>query len=300
MLKSRTKSFRDNVAAYTFLLPAMLIYAIFTIYPFIYGFIISLSQWDGFNDMKYIGIKNYEKLLHDPLIPKYLTHNILYGIGTITAKLLLAFIIALLLNRKFKGVTFFRGVFFTPVVMSFVAIGILWMWMYNPNFGLINSLLIQLKIISPNHPILWLADTKTALGSLMGVDVWRWTGYHVVLFLAGLQTIPDSLYEAAEVDGAGKWQQLRYVTIPQLKPIFLVNLTFCLIGSFSVFDTIYVMTQGGPYHSTQVMATYIYDTSFGSSNQFGYATSISFLLFAIILVITIFLVRAMRKAEQNS
>lgn len=299
LFKIGSKKFKDNVSAYTFLFPAILIYIVFTIYPVAYGFIISLSQWDGFNDMKFVGLQNYKALLYDPLIPEYLSHNVIYAVGTITIKLSLAFVIAMLLNRKFKGVTFFRAVFFIPVVMSFVAIGILWTWMYNPNFGLINSLLIQLKIISPDKPLLWLADPKSSLMSLMIVDIWRWTGYHVVLFLAGLQTISESLYEAAEVDGASKFQQTRFITIPQLKSIFLINLTFSLIGAFSVFDTIYVMTKGGPYNSTHVIATYIYDTSFGSTNQFGYAAAISFMLFAIILVITIILVKAMKKASEE-
>lgn len=300
MVNLRSRAAKDTITGYALLLPAILVYLAFTLYPFIQGFIISLCEWDGFNALKFIGLDNYKRLFSDELIPRYLAHNGLFALGTVTVKVALGFILALFLNNKFKGVTALRTIFFMPVVMSFVAIGLLWIWIFNPNFGLINSFLISSGLMSSDNPITWLADPKLALICIMIVDIWRWTGYHIVLFLAGLQILPTDMYESAMVDGATEWQQLIYITLPQMINITLVNVIFCLTGALSVFDIIFVMTNGGPYDSTQVISLYIYNTSFGSTNQFGYATTISVMLFTLVLVITGVLIKAMQYARDNT
>lgn len=287
---------KDNIAAYTLLFPALLLFGVFTFSPFVYGFFISLNQWDGFSDMKFVGLSNYIGIFKDELFFGALSHNILFAVGTVVGKVVLALIIALLLNRKFKGVTFFRGVFFTPMVISFVAIGILWQRIYDPILGLLDAILINTHIIS--QPILWLADPNIALWSLVMVDIWKWVGYHIVLNLAGLQTISEDLYESSNIDGATKWQQLRYITLPQLKPITLLNITISFMGAFSVFDLVYVMTNGGPYHSTNVLMTYMYDITFGGSDSnFGYGSSVAYILYAIILIVTIIQTKIMNAQE---
>ncbi len=287
---------KDNMAAYFLLAPALLLFFIFTFYPFVYGFYISFHQWDGFNEMKFVGLQNYLGIFKDELFYGALLHNALYALGTVGGKVIFGLVIALLLNRKFAGVTFFRGVFFTPVVMSFVAIGVLWQRMYDPTLGLLDMVLMKTGMIA--EPIEWLADPRLALWSLVLVDVWKWAGYHTVLFLAGLQTIPGDIYESADIDGANAWQKFIYVTLPQLAPITLLNITISLMGAFSVFDLVYIMTNGGPYNSTNVLLTYMYNITFGGSDSnFGYGSSIAYILFAVILVFTIIQTKVMNRQE---
>ena len=286
----------NNITAYMLLSPALLLFAVFTFCPFLYGFFISLNQWDGFTDMKFVGMGNYADIFKDELFYGALGHNVLYAVGTVIGKVGIALIIALFLNRKFRGVTFFRVAFFLPVVMSFVAIGVLWQRIYDPNLGLLDMFLIKTGIIS--QPIEWLADPKLALWSLVIVDIWKWTGYHTVLFLAGLKTIPHDLYESSYIDGANGWKKFRYITFPQLMPVTLINITISLMGAFSVFDLVYIMTNGGPYHSTEVLLTYMYNITFGGADSnFGYGSAVAYILFAVILTITIIQTKIMNRQD---
>lgn len=294
-----TKTKRDLIVGYLFSFPALCLYFVFTIFPFFYGFYISLCQWDGFNAPKLIGLNNYITIFHDPKVFSALSHNVIYAVGTVVVKLIFGFLIALILNKKIAGITAFRTILFTPVVISFIAIGAMWTWIFNPTQGLLNRLLETLHLMDPTKPIAWLGDPRYALVAVMLVDVWKWIGYHIVLFLAGLQTIPMDMYESAKIDGANGWQSMRFITIPQMKSVFYMNLTFCLVGGFQVFDVVMAMTKGGPYGKTEVIAKYIYDTSFGSTNKFGYATSISIFVFILMLIITLVILRFMRKAEEE-
>lgn len=287
---------KNNIAAYLLLTPALVLFFVFTLYPFLYGLVISLFQWDGFSDMKFVGIQNYIGIFRDELFYGALKHNALFAVGSVIGKVVIAFFIAQLLNRKFFGVTFFRGVFFTPMVISFVAVGVLWQRIYDPVLGVLDMFLLKAGMIS--EPIEWLADPKLALWSLVIVDIWKWVGYHTVLFLAGLQTIPNDIYESADIDGANNRQKLIYITLPQLSSITLLNITISLMGAFSVFDLVYIMTKGGPYNSTNVLMTYMYNITFGGSDSnFGYGSSIAYIVFAIILVITIIQTKIMNKQE---
>jgi len=295
MLKSK----RDTIAGYLFSLPALCLYFVFTIYPFFYGAYISLSEWDGFNKPQFIGIQNYLAIFKDANIFESLSHNAVYAIGTVSVKLTFGFLLAMILNKKLKGITMFRTIFFIPVVLSFVAIGAVWTWIFNPTQGMLNNLLESAGLMDPRNPIAWLGDPRYALLAVMLVDIWKWIGYHMVLFLAGLKTISDDLYEAASIDGANSFQTMMHITIPQIKNVFYINLTFCLVGSFNVFDVIMVMTKGGPYGKTEVIAKYIYDTSFGSTNKFGYATAISIFVFILMLIVTLVILKLMRKSEED-
>ena len=287
---------RTNLEAYTLLAPALILFGVFTLYPFVFGLAISFFKWDGFNPMKLVYFANYFKALKDPAFIAAVGHNAQFAVGAVIGKLFFSFLIALLLNRSFRGQTFFRAIFFAPVVLSFVMVGALWQRLYDPTLGIINLVLQNLGFI--NKPILFLADPKLALWSLVIVDVWKWTGYHVVLFLAGLQAIPEDLHEASNIDGANWWQDLIYISIPLLRSVILLNLTIALMGAFSAFDLVYVMTKGGPYQSTSVILTYMYEKTFSSSSSnFGFGSSIAYLMFVIILVITIVQTKAMSKAD---
>ena len=195
---TRTKN--DLYIAYGFLLPALLVYVVFLLYPFLSGIVISLYRWNGVSPRHFQGIGNYVRLAADPRFLASLWHNVLYALGSVTGKIILGFIFALLLNARIRGMTVYRTLYFTPVVMSFVAVGLLWRWIYNPVFGLFDYLL---QTIGFTHKSVgWLSNPQIALWSVVLADTWKWTGYHTVIFLAGLQTIPHELYEAAEVDGA--------------------------------------------------------------------------------------------------
>jgi ABC-type sugar transport system permease subunit len=246
------------------------------------GIYLALLKWDGIEQPAFIGLRNFERILSDEVIGLALWHNVLYAVGTVTAKLAISLALALLLNQALRGRTFYRTTLFLPVIMSFVVVGILWSWLYNTQFGLINSLFNTIGLGFLAHD--WLGDTNSALWALMVVDTWKWYGFHMVIFLAGLQTIPTELYEAAHIDGASRWQRFAHITFPLLQPVTLVNFTLALMGAFNVFDIPYIMTEGGPANSTIVMALHIYIRGF-KFYQFGYAAALSYVLLLLVTII---------------
>lgn len=281
---------RRNWAPYLWVLPAVLLYAIFKLLPMLAGLYLALIQWDGIEPAKFVGLRNFQRMLEDEVILLALLNNLKYAIGTVIGKIILSLFLALLLNQALRGRSFYRTALFLPVVMSFVVVGILWAWLYNGQFGLVNSLLQHLGL---RFLILdWLGDPKVALWSLMVVDIWKWYGFHMVIFLAGLQTIPTELYEAARIDGASRWQQFLHITLPLLQPVMLVNVTLSLMGGFGVFDIPYVMTEGGPANSTIVMALHIYIQGF-KFYKFGYAAAMSYVLLTLVTVLAAIQMRLM-------
>jgi len=287
---------KNTVLAYAFLTPALILFFTFIVYPFIYGFYISLNKWNGFGPMKFVGFNNYASVLKDGLFYTSLLHNVIYALISVVGKVGLALLLALLLNHSLKGISVFRGIFFTPVVISFVAVGILWQRIYDPNIGLLDGLLQTLGLM--HTPIDWLGNPNLSLFSIILVDIWKWTGYHTVIYLAGLQIISRDFYESADIDGATAWQKLRYITLPQLRQMTIINITIACMGAFSVFDLVYIMTNGGPYQSTSVLLTYMYNITFASSNSnFGYGTTVAYLLFVIILAISIVQIKNMNAKD---
>ena len=285
---------RQNGIAYLLLLPLILLFGLFTVYPFFYGIFISLHRWDGFGTMTFIGFGNYLRALADETLYAAAFHNVKYALGTVTGKLLFSLILALLMQRSFRGLTFFRAVFFVPVVLSTTTVGVIWARIYDPVLGLLNVFLTQAGFIS--QPILWLSNPNLAIWSLVIVDLWKWVGYHTVIFLAGLTTIPDELYESASIDGANYLQRMLFITIPQLRGVILMNMTIALMGAFSVFDIVHIMTRGGPYGSTEVILTYMYRQTFeGGATNYGYGSTIAVILFLIIFCITMLMNRLINK-----
>lgn len=283
---------RRNLAPYLWVLPALLIYTVFKLAPMVAGLYLALLQWDGIEPAKFVGLQNFQRMLNDEIIGLALLNNVKYAVGTVIGKTVLALFLALLLNGALRGRSFYRTALFLPVVMSFVVVGILWSWLYNAQFGLINSLLRGLGL---EFLILdWLGDPNVALWSLMAVDIWKWYGFHMVIFLAGLQTIPAELYEAARIDGAGRWQQFRRITLPLLQPVMLVNVTLSLMGAFNVFDIPYVMTEGGPANSTMVMALHVYVRGF-KFYRFGYAAAMSYVLLTLVTILAAIQMRLMSR-----
>jgi len=285
---------RHNLVPYLWVLPAVLIYAVFKLAPMLAGLYLALLQWDGIEPAKFVGLQNFQRMLEDEVILLALLNNVKYAIGTVIGKTVLSLFLALLLNQALRGRSFYRTALFLPVVMSFVVVGILWTWLYNAQFGLVNSLFHGLGI---DFLILdWLGDPKIALWSLVVVDIWKWYGFHMVIFLAGLQTIPTELYEAARIDGASRWRQFLHITLPLLQPVMLVNVTLSLMGGFGVFDIPYVMTEGGPANSTIVMALHIYIRGF-KFYKFGYAAAMSYVLLTLVTVLAAIQMRLMGRED---
>jgi raffinose/stachyose/melibiose transport system permease protein len=204
--------------------------------------------------------------------------------------------LAVLLNRKLAGYAFYRSVVFAPALMSFVAVGLLWQLIYSPQQGLMNHVL---DILHLPHEVNWLGDRHIALGSLVIVDVWKWTGYHTILFLAGLSLVQKELLEAALVDGASGWQQFWHVTLPSIRPVVVVNLVIATAGALNTFDLVYVMTDGGPFGGTELPITYMYRTGFGGS-QLGYASAIACLTFVVVAIVTVLILRLQSSEEARS
>jgi ABC-type sugar transport system permease subunit len=273
-----------RLTPYLWVLPAVVLFVVFRLYPMAFGLYLSLNEWDGIKPMVFRGLANYRQaLFEDAVFWLALWHNVVFAVGTVIGKNGLAIVLAVLLNADMRGRTFFRTTLFMPVVMSFVVVGLLWGWIFNFQFGLLNSLLVAAGLDGWRTD--WLGDPRLALFSLIGVDVWKWYGFHMVIYLAGLQTIPPVLYEAAIIDGATAWQQFWRVTLPLLRPIVVVNVTLALMGAFNVFDLIYVMTQGGPANATNVVMIHAYLQGF-KFYQMGYASAISYVLMLIVIVVS--------------
>jgi ABC-type sugar transport system permease subunit len=281
-----------RLTPYLWVQPAVVLFAVFRLYPLAFGFYLSLNKWDGIQPMVFRGLANYQQaLFEDPLFWQALWHNVVFAVGTVVGKNVIAIVLAVLLNADLRGRTFFRTTLFMPVVMSFVVVGLLWGWIFNFQFGLLNNLLAAVGLEGLRTD--WLGDPGHALYSLIGVDVWKWYGFHLVIYLAGLQAIPVVLYEAATIDGASGWQQFWRLTLPLLRPIVVVNVTLSLMGAFNVFDLIYVMTQGGPVNATNVVMIHAYLQGF-KFYEMGYASAISYVLMLIVIVVSAVQIRLLR------
>ena len=282
----------ESLAATLFLLPSTVLFVAFVLGPIIASFILTCFRWDGLSSGTFIGLDNYRTLFHDPLVHTVLNNTVVFVVGDVAIKMILALVLAVLVHRYLGRVlqTVFRGVIFFPVIISGVAVGIIWQWLMNTSLGLINYYLSVLNLPS----VAWLDSSSTALFSLILVDVWRNIGFSFVVFTAGLQGISSQLYEAADVDGASDWSQFWAITLPLLSPTTYFLLVINLIGAFQFFDLSYVMTQAGPGDATRTIVYYIYDTGFHFL-RFGYASTLSVVLFAILAVLTLIQVRMSRR-----
>ena len=268
--------------AYIFLLPNLLLFAAFTIYPVFASFFYSLNEWTIQNPMKFIGLNNYIALLSDTTFRKVLGNTFYYTAGVIPFQTALGLLIAVALNQKLRFTTVYRSVYFVPVVTSSIAVSMVWQWMYQPEWGVFNSLLKIVGIQGPN----WLFSTTWSMPAVILLSIWKNVGYSVVLYLAALQSVPESLYESAMIDGANSWQRFWKVTMPLISPTTFFIIVLSVIGSFQSFDQIYVLTQGGPARATSVIAHYLYQNGF-QFFKMGYAAAIAYVMFAFLLVATI-------------
>jgi raffinose/stachyose/melibiose transport system permease protein len=284
---------KNDLFPYFMCLPALLLFLLFVLLPFCDGLWTSFHLWDGFSDMKWTGLKNYKFVLKDAIFWKAMGNTFIYAVFVTIIKNVIALALAFVLVKNFWGRTIFRTGIYLPVTLSYVVIGVLWVWVYNPTFGLLNA---GLRAIGQEYLIKgWLSDPNVALFSVMTVDIWKWIGYHMVLYIAGLQAISKDLYEAGDLDGANGFQQLIHITIPQLNSTIVVNVLMSLTGAFvSNFDIVNIMTGGGPMHSTEVTLTYIVTTAFKYSAM-GKANAMSMILFIFVLFFGFMQIKLMTK-----
>ncbi|MDD5220432.1 MAG: sugar ABC transporter permease [Candidatus Bipolaricaulis sp.] len=231
---------------------------------------------------EFVGLQNFSNLLKDELFWRYLWNTFYYAIGTIPLTVILAFFLAYLLNRKIRGVVFFRTLYFLPSVTLLVAIAIVWSWLYNADFGLFNFFLGKLGITGPR----WLQSKTWAMPAIIIMGIWKGVGYSMLIFLAGLQTIPEQYYEAAEIDGANWWHRIIHITIPLISPTTFFVIVTTTIGSIQGFDQFYIMTRGGPSGATTTLVYYIFQNAF-EWFKMGYAATVAMMLFVIVLALTL-------------
>jgi multiple sugar transport system permease protein len=281
--------------AWLAILPAIAFFGVFVGFPVGYSFWLSFHEWNMMAATPtWIGLENYAALASDRDFLRSLIQTALFTVGITACILVLSLGMALLLDEKLRWIRLYRTIFYLPAVTSLVAIGIVWVWMFDPQFGLINQALRGTGVEGP----LWLADTRLALVSLVITAAWRNVGYFATVFLAGLQGIDAMYYEAARIDGAGRWASFRYVTLPLLKPTIVFVVVLSVILSFQVFALVYVMTSGGPAGSTSVLVFYLYQQAF-TYFRMGYASAIGFVLFAIIFVLTVLQFKAFGKTVET-
>lgn len=268
--------------AVSFIAPNFIGFFIFTLIPVVFSLILAFMKWDSFSTPTFVGLKNFSKMMGDETFWISLKNTFLYTIGVVPLTLGISLFLAILLNQKIRGMKIFRTAFFFPYVTSLVAIAVVWNMLFHPTMGPINQFL---KIFI-NNPPTWTSGSDWALFAIVIVSVWRGVGYYMILYLAGLQSVPKELYEAASMDGANKWKQFINVTVPSLRPTTFFVMIMLVINCFKVFDLVQVMTDGGPGRATNVLVYDIYKEAFVKFN-FGYASAISMVLFAIVLIITI-------------
>jgi multiple sugar transport system permease protein len=273
---------RESLAAYAFILPSLVGFLVFLAGPVVASLGLSLYDWELLLPPRFIGLANYHALLQDPRFHQVVLNTAYYVVGVVPLNIVVALGLALWLNRSVRGITLYRSAFFVPVVTSTVAVSLIWMWMYSPNIGLINTALRWMGVHGP----IWLGDTRWAMPALILLGVWKGFGYNMVVFLAGLQGIPVSLYEAAAIDGANPRQRFRYVTLPLLSPTTFLAVVLTMISSFQVFESAYVMTGGGPVNATNTIVLYIYQNGF-QYFKMGYASALAWGLFAVIFTLTL-------------
>lgn len=249
----------------------------------------SLTDWQIGAPAHFIGLGNYHQLAHDPLFWKSLNVTTYYTLGVVPLTLLVGFVVAMLVNQGIRGRGLWRTIYYLPTLVPAVASSVLWIWIFNPDFGLLNSMLRQAGLPTSS----WIYGEQSAVPSLILMSTWGF-GNAMVIFLAGLQGVPRQLYEAVAIDGGGTWARFRHVTLPFMTPTIFYNLVTGTIGTFQVFNQAYIMTQGGPNNATEFSIYYLYTKAFTDS-EIGYASALAWVLFVIVLVITVLLFRNARR-----
>ena len=279
------RSMRKEWTAYLFLFPSLLQFTVLLVFPVVFSFYLSFHEWNILEPEKpFVGLDNYTRLLGDRRVRQAIVNTIYYTVVSVPVTLFCGLLVALLLNNQIRGRGLFRAMYYLPGVTSAVAVAVVWKWIFNGDFGLINYYLMEMGVIS--EPIRWLTDPNIAMPAVIIVSVWGGVGGCMIIYLAGLQALPDEIYDAAKVDGAGPIRTLFSITIPLLAPATFFLLITSIIGAFQQFGLPYLLTAGGPVGRTTTIAYYLYTSAF-KNFEMGYAAAMSYVLFAMIFVFTL-------------
>ncbi|MCQ2755063.1 MAG: sugar ABC transporter permease, partial [bacterium] len=276
MVKTNCKNDNKNTWGVYFTLPAIIGTLIFIVIPIFCSFGLSFTEWDLLNEIKFVGLENYRAVFSEKIFFQIFINTLVYAISTTFFAVIIPLTIADILNQKLRGAECFKTIYFIPFITPAVVIAIVWSWIFDPNVGFVNNIL--------HTHATWLFDTHLAMPVLIFISVWKLVGYNVVLFLTGLSTINNDLYEAAKIDGASSLQILKNITLPLLKPTTYFVTVVTAISSFQVFDLIYVMTEGGPFDSTNVIVYSIYKYAF-EYFDIGKACALAYVLFVVIFIL---------------
>lgn len=274
---------KKDFSAYAFMLPALIIYLSVIVFPVGYTFWFSLHKGNGFGNMEFVGLQNYVQLFQDTTFFTALKNNLLWIIMTVCITMTVSLLLAVLLNSKFRGRTFFRAFFYFPCVIAPITVSIIWRWIYNPNIGFINQLF---KMIGISYSQQWISNEKTAIFALFFASLWQAVGQPMILFLAGLQSVPVDVLEAASIDGASGVKRFFLVTVPLMKETFVIVAATLLISAMKVFDIVRGLTDGGPNNATQMLSTYMYSQTF-MYNNVGYGSTIAVVMVFIMMFIIV-------------
>jgi multiple sugar transport system permease protein len=290
----RWRRWRQRLTPYMFIAPNLALFTVFVFFPLLYAAFISVHEWSLIDTPTFTGVRNYQRLVNDAQFWHSLRNTVIFSLATVPTSLFLGLMVAIGLNRQLATRTLLRSLYFLPVVVSSVATAVISAWLFNDNYGVVNELLKRVGF----GPVAWLSTPQWALPSIILTTLWTRIGFCMVVYLAALQSISPSYYEAARIDGATRLQLFRYVTWPQLRPTTFLLLILNVIHSFQVFDLIYVMTGGGPGFSTTMIVQYLYQQAFAAS-EMGYASAMGMVLFVLILLFTLVQWRINRRREQN-
>lgn len=272
----------ETLSGFAFVAPNAIGFLLFSALPILVAILLSFTSWDLASSPSFVGLQNYSKAALDDLAVKSLRNSLYYSFVAVPSGIFIAFWLALLMNRGLRGTIVFRLIYFIPSITLGVAIAIVWRWLYHPDLGLFNHILSIFGIKGPN----WLFSTAWAMPAVIIMSNWRGIGYAMIIFLAGLQGIPEEYYEAATIDGANDLQKLWYITLPLLSPTTFFVIVTSLIGAFQSFDQFYLLTNGGPAYATTTLVLYLYNNAFGFFKM-GYAAALAVVLFILILILTI-------------
>ncbi len=276
---------RRTITGYIFIMPFILGVLFWVVIPVLVNLYLTFHSWNLMSAPRFVGMQNLETLFRDPILPQALKATFLYTVLSVPLGLLFGFFLANLINTNIRGISIFRTIFYMPSIVPAVANALLWAWMFNTEFGLINAVIRAFG----GAKIAWLQDPNLAVPAFVILSLWG-SGSSMIIFLAGLQGIPDVYYEAAEIDGAGRWAKMRHITIPMISPVFFFNLVIGFINSLQVFVIGYLVTDGGPQNATLFLVLYIYRSAF-QSLKMGYAAALSWLLFGILLILSVVIFR---------
>jgi len=282
-------------SAYLFIAPGVIVFSVFTLAALVFAIYLTFHRWSIIEPAKpYVGLQNYADMVHDERFVQSVLNTLYFTGASVPITMIIGLGLALLLNQPIRGRAVFRTAYYLPVITPFVVSALLWKWLYNGQYGLFNYYLMKGHLI--DQPLLWLSDQNLAMPAVVLMTIWSGVGFSMVVYLAGLQAIPESVYESAELDGAGTLRRVWYITIPMLRPTTLFLLVIGIIGSLQTFTQIFVMTSGGPVNKTTTMVYYMYLWAFKYYDM-GYASTLAFALFVLLLIFTAVQIRLFRGNE---